>query len=129
VKRSTSRSTKPATPKANRSRTRPSLRYALSDDGALITYPDGREVCTNTPQGWALYKQRTLEMARRQGWLCCICTSWVHPMNCRSVTFEHSAGRGMDAAHRDDRIVDEKGQPMNGAAHKICNGEKGSRRA
>jgi len=50
-------------------------------------------------------------------------------MSVEQATFEHSAGRGFNSSHRDDRIVDEEGNEMNGAAHWDCNGAKGSRRS
>jgi len=42
------------------------------------------------------------------------------------MTFEHVNKRG--AGKQDDRIVDEHGNPMNCAAHAICNQQVGSRR-
>ena len=98
---------------------KPSLRYELICDGAVRKYPDGREVCCDTAKGCKEYQRRTGDMAENQKWLCILCGELMHPYH---VTFEHLAGRGMGAGHRDDR------ESVNGAAHLWCNSEKGSKR-
>lgn len=99
-----------------------SLRYETILDGAVRVYPDGREVCTDTPQGWREYKRRVGVMVERQEHRCCLCKRRLSVGN---ATFEHQRRRGMHAAFRDDRIEDMRGEPMNGAAHWVCNGVKG----
>jgi hypothetical protein len=64
-------------------------------------------------------------MLQRQGFKCCLCSD---PLNSYNATFEHRCPRGFAGARRDDRIEDENGNPINGAAHWQCNAEKGSRR-
>lgn len=102
--------------------------FSLILDGAVRKYHDGREVCTKTARGNEEYWRRRKAMADRQGWICCLCKDRSRRMTPSDVTFEHSKGRGMNGAHRDDRIVDDEGKPMNGAAHSWCNVEKGSKR-
>lgn len=114
-----------SSPGPQKSPTRPSQHYELLLDGALKVFPDGREVCTDTPQGWALYKDRIRQMVEWQNGLCCLCAK---PLRVVAATFEHEAGRGFNGAHRDDRILDNEGRPINGAAHFSCNNSKGSRR-
>lgn len=92
--------------------------------GGLIIYPDGREVCRENQEGRRIYKQRTMAMRERQGELCCLCGLWMHPDD---TTFEHERSRGMGGAFRDDRS-EVDGVRVNGAAHELCNGQKGSRR-
>ena len=104
---------------------RTSLRYDLICDGAVRKYPDGREVCEDTPKGRAEYKSRTMQMRTRQKAHCCLC--WL-PMTIKDTTFEHTNLRGAGGAFRDDRIVDGDRNPMNGAAHGFCNSRKGSKR-
>lgn len=99
-----------------------SLRYTTILDCAVRVYPDGREVCQDTPAGWREYKRRVSVMVERQDGLCCLCKLRLSAGN---ATFEHQRRRGMHAAFRDDRIVDQNGEPMNGAAHWVCNSEKG----
>jgi hypothetical protein len=101
----------------------PSLRYELILDGAVRRYPSGREVCCDTVKGKREYNRRVEAMALRQHGVCCLGHHLL-----KNPTFEHSIGRGLGAGHRDDRITDEDGRPMNGAACWTCNGEKGSRR-
>jgi hypothetical protein len=102
-----------------------SQHYELIMDGAVRKYPDGREVCQNNVAGRAEYGRRLNVMIRRQNWICCLCPD---TMNSYNATFEHRCPRGMAASRRDDRIEDENGNPINGAAHWQCNGEKGSKR-
>lgn len=98
-----------------------SQHYETILNGAVRRYRDGREVCTNTPQGWREYKQRVEAMVRRQNFRCCLCNRRI---SLSSATFEHQRRRGMGAAWRDDRITKDD-QDWNGAAHWVCNGEKG----
>ena len=102
--------------------------FTLILGGAVRKYLDGREVCTKTPKGRAEYARRRLAMAQRQHWICCICQDPRRRMRLEEVTFEHENGRGMGGSWRDDRIEDEDGKPMNGAAHLFCNSKKGSKR-
>lgn len=101
-----------------------SLKWELICNGAVRKYPDGREVCCDTGKGMAEYSRRVSLMSLRQHNIC-----GLGPHLLRVPTFEHSAGRGMNAGHRDDRIEDAEGNPMNCAACYRCNGEKGSVRA
>jgi hypothetical protein len=92
---------------------------------AFKVYDDGREVCLPTPSGRREYQSRIEQMWYRDHGICCICNQ---PVPLAEATFEHKKGRGMGGGHRDDRIADADGNPMNGIAHISCNGEKGSRR-
>lgn len=98
-----------------------SLRYTTILDGAVLVYPDGREVCVNNAAGWQEYKRRVKVMVQRQNFRCCLCN---RPLSLAGATFEHQRRRGMGAAWRDDRITKD-GQDWNGAAHWTCNSEKG----
>lgn len=98
-----------------------SLRYTTILDGAVRVYPDGREVCQDSKAGWIEYKRRVSVMVQRQGRHCCLCS---RPLALGNATFEHQRRRGMGAAWRDDRITKD-GQDWNGAAHWVCNGERG----
>jgi hypothetical protein len=95
-------------------------------------YPDLREVCDDeTAAGKAEYKRRTLEMAERQNWICgCGCGQGMFkaPGYRYSATFDHSAGRGFNGGHRDDRIWID-GNPYNSAMTYACNMKKSSVRA
>ena len=111
-------------------RTRPypesSLRYTTILDGAVRVYHDAlgnvvREVCQNSKAGWIEYNRRIKVMLQRQERRCCLCNK---PLSLGNATFEHQRRRGMGAAWRDDRITKD-GQDWNGAAHWVCNGEKG----
>lgn len=102
-----------------------SLKYELILDGAVRKYPDGREVCQANYDGRQEYNSRLNIMLRRQNYRCCLCGD---PMNTYNATFEHRCPRGHGGSRRDDRIVDDNGQDMNGAAHWKCNVEKGSKR-
>lgn len=90
---------------------------------AVKVYPDGREVCSDTPAGKAEYKRRTLAMLERQKGLCCICG---RPLPPSEATFEHEHCRGAGGAWRDDRLELPGGRWINGACHWICNSIKGS---
>lgn len=105
----------------NRPKPESSLRYTPILDGAVLVYPDGREVCVNSKAGWIEYKRRVKVMLQRQGGRCCLCN---RPLALGNATFEHQRRRGMGAAWRDDRIIRD-GEEWNGAAHWVCNGLKG----
>lgn len=98
-----------------------SLRWTLICDGAVREYPDGRQVCCDTAKGRIEYRRRIAVMAMRQHGICGL---GAHLL--RDETFEHSAGRGFDSSHRDDRISDEDGNKINCAACLDCNLRKGS---
>lgn len=99
-----------------------SLRYETILNGAVRVYPDGREVCVNSKDGWLEYNRRVKLMLQRQGGRCSLCG---RPLALLNATFEHQRRRGMGAAWRQDAIVDADGNWINGAAHWVCNGEKG----
>lgn len=106
----------------------PSLRFDLILDGAVRVYKDAlgkvlREVCQDSPAGHKEYTRRLDIMLTRQHWQCSLCTDRIRTRS--DATFEHQRRRGMGAAFRDDRIYNECGEWMNGAAHWVCNGEKG----
>lgn len=98
-----------------------SLRYELILGGAVRRYPDGREVCQENSAGYREYTARIKKMLERQNHKCCLCGKRVSR---HDATFEHQRRRGMGSAFRDDRI-EKDGLPWNGAAHWICNTEKG----
>lgn len=101
---------------------KPSLRYDLVLSGSVREYPDGRQVCCDTISGKAEYKRRTEEMRLRQH---NICSRGPHLIV--NPTFDHSTrGRGMGGAYRDDRIVDDAGNPLNSCSCWTCNGQAGS---
>lgn len=106
-------------PKLNR----PSLKFEIVDR-AVRRYPDGREVCLDTPAGRAEYYRRTAIMAQRQNWRCGACPV---KMDLATVTFDHVIPRGMGGASRDDRI-EVDGEWKNRAVHSWCNAKRGSRR-
>lgn len=101
---------------------------------AVKIYADGREVCNLlTKEGYAIYKGRIRTMWERQGRRCClegVVGSCPGYLSISEATFEHGEGRGMGGSRRDDRIEvpdkDGKLVPINGAAHPVCNVEKGS---
>lgn len=96
-------------------------------NSAVTRMPDGREICNRlVPAGRKEYHDRVLAMWKRQNGLCCLCHL---PLRKEEATFEHTAGRGMGGAKRDDRIKDSSGRWINGAAHGLCNMKKGSRRS
>lgn len=99
-----------------------SLRYTTILDGAVRVYPDGREVCQPNSEGWREYGRRIDLMLKRQRWLCCLCFKKIRAR--QDATFEHQRRRGMGAAWRDDRVTKD-GEDWNGAAHWVCNSEKG----
>ena len=98
-----------------------SLRYQMILNGAVRVYPDGREVCQDSPAGWKEYKRRVEAMLLRQGGRCCLCGK---RLALSQATFEHQRRRGMGAAWREDRITKD-GADWNGAACWVCNGENG----
>lgn len=98
-----------------------SLRYSTILNGAVRVYKDGREVCQDSLAGWREYKRRVKAMLERQGGRCCLCGK---RLALDQATFEHQRRRGMGAAWRDDRIFKD-GEDWNGAAHWVCNGERG----
>jgi hypothetical protein len=98
-----------------------SQHYDLILDGAVRLYRDGREVCQDSYAGWREYARRVQVMVERQHHRCCLCKRRLCAAN---ATFEHQRRRGMGAAFRDDRITKD-GQDWNGAAHWVCNSEKG----
>jgi hypothetical protein len=93
-----------------------SLRYTLSLDGSYRTYPDGREVCSESPAGRKEYARRVEVMLLRQNFKCCLCGK---RLSLAGATFDHARRRGMGASFRDDR------ESNGGAAHWVCNVEKG----
>ncbi len=107
-----------------RSKLRPefSQHYETILNGAVLRYRDGREVCQDSPAGWREYKRRVSVMLQRQNYRCCLCKG---RLSLADATFEHQRRRGMGAAWRDDRILDSEGNPINGAAHWVCNVVKG----
>ena len=102
-----------------------SLRFELICNGGVRRYPDGREVCQANYEGRQEYARRLHIMIRRQNYKCCLCGSEINTYN---ATFEHRCPRGLAGSRRDDRIEDDQGNAMNGAAHWTCNVEKGSKR-
>lgn len=87
-----------------------------------------------TKEGRDIYMSRIREMWERQEKRCCLqglVDGCPGKLALQDATFDHDEGRGMDGAHRDDRIwiPDAKtGElwPINGAAHALCNSKKGS---
>lgn len=98
-----------------------SLRYETILNGAVRVYPGGREVCQDSAAGWREYAKRVRGMVERQNFRCCLCGG---RLSLAQATFEHQRRRGMGAAWRDDRITKD-GKDWNGAAHWVCNREKG----
>jgi hypothetical protein len=86
---------------------------------ALIKYPDGREVCRETPEGREEYRRRLRESWEEQGKLCAIC---YLKMPLREATPDHKQPRRMGAGFRDDR------QENIAAVHGRCNTDRGSKR-
>jgi hypothetical protein len=99
-----------------------SQHYETILNGAVIRYHDsGREVCLDSKAGWIEYRRRVSVMVQRQNRRCCLCG---RPLSLANATFEHQRRRGMGAAWRDDRITKD-GQDWNGAAHWVCNSNRG----
>ena len=99
------------------------LRYELILDGAVRVYPDGRQVCQDNLAGRREYLRRLEIMLTRQSYRCCLCGERIKSK--QDATFEHQRRRGMGGAFRDDRIYDGDGLMINGAAHWVCNRERG----
>jgi len=99
-------------------------KYYVPEPESIHTYPDGRQVCSDTAAGKREYKARTVEMWERQEGLCAICGLWIE---LRLATFEHQDGRGNGGGFRDDRTTID-GEWHNAAVHGHCNTEKGSKR-
>jgi hypothetical protein len=100
-----------------------SQHYETILDGAIRKYrSSGREVCNDSPAGWREYSRRIDAMLIRQNWICCDCGKKIRSRS--DATFEHQRRRGMGAAFRDDRIMKD-GKEWNGAAHWVCNSERG----
>lgn len=91
---------------------------------AVKVYLGGREECNlKTKAGKEEYRERTEQMAQRQGFRCALCSLlMLHG----EETFDHECSRG--GGKRDDRIFKEDGTWQNAAAHWICNYKKGSKR-
>jgi hypothetical protein len=101
-----------------------SLRYDLILDGAVRKYKsDGREVCQDSHSGRREYLRRLEIMLSRQGRMCSLCGKRIRSLH--DATFEHERRRGMGGAFRNDAIYNSRGEWMNGAAHWVCNSEKG----
>ncbi len=94
-------------------------------------FDDGREVCNLlTKAGRDEYQRRKRAMWERQKRRCCLekmVRGCPGRLRWPDAVFEHQDGRGMDGGRRDDR-TEKDGKPLNGVAHPICNGLKGSRR-
>jgi hypothetical protein len=91
----------------------------------ITIYRDGREVLNaHTVKGVTEYRRRVAVMWTRQNGNCCLC---LKPLRLIDATFDHTVPRGMGGGTRDDRI-EINGRAINGAAHWLCNSEKGSRR-
>lgn len=93
----------------------------------VVEFPEGlhgRQVCNRgTKSGRQEYKRRTEKMEIRQDFKCAICKRFFLVM-----TFDHQDGRGSNGSHRDDRVLDEKGEWKNAALCEPCNKWKASRR-
>jgi hypothetical protein len=83
---------------------------------------DGREICLQNADGRAEYKRRKMLMWQRQSGLCSL---GKEPIRLIDGEFEHAEGR--TSGRRDDRIVDEKGNPINSLACRKHNRAKGSK--
>lgn len=90
---------------------------------AVMIFPDGREVCSETKQGRRIYFGRLYVMEVRQGFKCAICERIAGSQ----MQFDHQNGRGHGGGHRDDRIEVE-GSWINAALCEACNILKGSKR-
>src|SRR5437016_4342611 len=101
---------------------KPSLRYETILNGGVRVYLGGREVCQENAAGRREYARRVEVMVIRQDYRCSLCKRRITPA---TATFEHERRRGMGAAFRDDRILDECGNFANSASHWTCNLERG----
>lgn len=102
-------------------------RKYLDDDG-VFRYPNGREVCQLTStKGREEYIRRkrvawesqTIVVNKRTIHVCSICGQELF---WKDATVDHKNPRGMGGGSRDDR------QQNIGAAHGLCNQQKGSKR-
>ena len=100
-------------------------RYYVPEKDSITTYPDGREVCTETAAGKREYKARITEMWLRQEGVCPITGKWVDQ---NVAQFDHEAGRGSNGGHRDDRTLNDDGEWQNAAVSPEGNSIKGSKR-
>lgn len=91
--------------------------YEIVGD-AFKRYRSGREVCLKTSAGKREYCKRREFMYYRDNKICCLCELEI--LCLEEATFEHTGGRGVGGAKRDDRVK------FNGVAHLICNQRKGS---
>jgi hypothetical protein len=90
---------------------------------AVEVMPDKRELCNfRTKRGAMIYRERTMQMAMRQDFLCRWCG---FPMPLGSITFDHDHHR--TKSRQDDRI-EVDGRWLNAAVHYACNGERSSRK-
>jgi len=89
----------------------------------VTIYRDGREVCAPTKAGQKEYHRRREAMELRQRFKCAICNGVFLVMQ-----FDHEAGRGSNAKHRDDRLLHEDGTWRNAALCPTCNTFKASKR-
>ncbi len=98
---------------------------------AVRVMADGREVCNILCKaGMDEYMRRIRAMWERQNKRCCLeafVSSCPGRLALADATYEHQDGRGHGGGHRDDRI-EKDGKPYNGAAHRLCNSLKASRR-
>ena len=90
---------------------------------AVKVYPDGREVCSGTPEGMDVYCLRRIEMWERQSSTCAICGEWL---SSTCITFDHEDGR--TSGHKNEKLWRDDGRPMNAAVHLYCNIQRGSKR-
>lgn len=103
------------------SKRKPTRVYAIAN--GVMTYPDGREACTQSTAGLREYDRRTWEMTKRQGYACAMCEKAFTEY--RRPTFDHADGR--TSGNLDERITKD-GQWYNAALCMECNGRKGSRK-
>jgi hypothetical protein len=116
----------PAFPKPKHKRNPLKEAFKTLEDGREICYTEG--VVGQSKKGRNEYRRRIALMVERQNGVCClfgICPDCPRTLEGSIITFEHENGRG--AGKRDDRI-EINGKWINGAAHLLCNGWKGSRR-
>ena len=85
---------------------------------AFKRFRSGREVCLPNAAGRREYQERRKFMYYRDNKKCCLCGEEI--LCLEEATFEHTGGRGMGGAKRDDRVK------FNGVAHFRCNQLKGS---
>ena len=99
----------------------------------IAIFAGGREVCNLlTKKGRDEYHWRIRVMWERQKRKCGLqistqCKERAGSLRIDEAQFDHSCGRGMGGAKRDDRILDDLGKPINMAVCCWCNSMKGSR--